>query len=268
MGPLSKCVILLVAMKTVFSKVQREVDREGWRLEAVPGYYPSVHKAEIYYIILDSNKISKIEPNAFSAYTRLRCLSIKQNQLQWVSPTAFAGAPVSSLYFDKNKLTCIPDLSVIRTTLQQLFASHNDLSHCRQESDYDVIFTSLYKIGLANNQLALLPAIVKAAPTLRYLDISFNQFNQLPNLAAIMPRLRLVKAKSNPLRCSCENIWLKRLDDRNAFDPSGLPAVCASSGPFSGWKDLTSHSLTTYCLSTTFSGQLFTLILSSINIEW
>ena len=93
--------------------------------------YVNVPHAEIAsnetFIDLYGNSLTFLNPNEFSTYSELETLTLSNNEIEAVSPSAFTGTKLRTLKIGNNLLADIPDLIEISTTLKELNLRGNPL---------------------------------------------------------------------------------------------------------------------------------------------
>jgi len=142
-------------------------------------------------------------------------VDLADNKLVDFETKIFIGANrLSYLKLDMNLFTCIPFLESAKNSLRELFISRNKLGKCRNDIQYSVKFTKLFRIGLVRNDLSLLPNIVFQSPRLQNLYLQENLFVTLPNLHPTSPSLTTVWFTENKGKLVCDDklLWMKPIN--------------------------------------------------------
>ena len=158
-----------------------------------------------------ANKGLEVIPaNRYSSYSRLQEIDLNNNVIRYVSPSAFNQTDVRIIHLSDNNLQCVPDLTMVRNTLSQLYIRRNVLGECENDTCYNVTLPAMRALGLRSNGLKLLPNIVTASVNLFALYLDQNKFVQVPDLTTLLPKLTVLNIKDNPLSCADENLWLRK----------------------------------------------------------
>ena len=132
---------------------------------AVPTNIPT----DALTVSLTSNSITVIGDNAFSSLTDLENLYITDNDITTISDTAFFGTQLKKLNLGDNKLSRIPYLKNIASSLLELYLDRNNII-CIYASDFQEL-TVLTKLWIHGNSLTKLPDLVSLLPALDELMI-------------------------------------------------------------------------------------------------
>ena len=198
---------------------------------------------------LTNNSITKIPGNRFGKYINLQFLHLDGNQFTEVSPSAFHRTAISGLFLSGNNLSCIPDLTALNNSLQDLSISRNRLHKCDRGHLYSRnMFRRLSCIRLENNNLIHMRAMsmLWSAPNLTYVNLKDNELKQILNFLNILPKLHTFDLVGNPMECSCEIKWLKLINY------NGLRMLCKFDPILkTRWDTITSTELDFHCKSLT-----------------
>ena len=81
---------------------------------------------------LNNNNLTYIGDNEFARWTSLKGLYLHKNQ---ITTSAFTGTKIQVIEMHTNKLTCLPDLRAISSTLQFLILNSNRLGQCNHTNE-------------------------------------------------------------------------------------------------------------------------------------
>ena len=247
-------LVILLGLSLVVCEVNSwlSVHYEGQNLTAIPERYfknGADFSRKTISINAANNIIIQVPKWNFRNYNRLQSLRLDNNKLRYISPLAFSGTTLRTLNLSQNELSCIPDFSEIKNSLGMLYISRNRLSQCVNGQVYSRQFTRLLFISLNGNNLKHLAAmtILWAAPSLQYVEVEKNELKHIPNFLPLLPKLKSIRLAGNPLKCSCEIRWLKKIKT------VGLTTRCQMFGALSGklWESLTSLNLDNHCQAVT-----------------
>ena len=243
-------ILTIVVHQQLTARRSDLLDLKQKRLTSVPEH-TGKNTGQISTISLFRNLITDVQDSAFSAYTGLKVLNLSRNKLIYVSSSAFNQTLITNLLLLCNQLSCIPDLSVIHNTLENIHLHGNKLSTCDKQFVYEVNFTKLSTIFLGGNGLTHLFAMTLLwfAPKLNYVNLENNRLEQVENFLLLLPKLKTFNLGKNLVSCSCEIRWLKNVKE------TGLRMKCLNFGTLSGkmWSSLTHEDLSIQCqLSPTY----------------
>lgn len=122
-----------------------------------------------------SNRIRRLEANAFSGNKKLEAIYLKFNEINFVDPAAFDGLPeLYLLDLSSNKLKAVPSAFNSISSLVKLDLSSNLIENINSKA-----FSKLHELrelNLQKNQLTRLdPELFHPLTDLEFIDISFNQ---------------------------------------------------------------------------------------------
>ena len=146
----------------------------------------SVTLVNVKLLNLRGNQLTHIEDHAFSSYVSLNVLLLMRNGITIVEPGAFIGTNLTYLFLNHNRLSCVPDLGAISSTLISLILSDNHLHKCMLDPETHT-FPVLLSLFLKSNGLTILPRICYLSPKLAFLDIADNKFATLSDFRNIPP---------------------------------------------------------------------------------
>ncbi|EAY22222.1 Leucine Rich Repeat family protein [Trichomonas vaginalis G3] len=133
-------------------------------------YIPLLNSA-IEHLYMDFNRITSIE----IAYPKLTKLCLNLNQISFISPDIVFPA-LLTLDISRNKLTELPDLSVLAPNLERLDASFNSITELPK------LPMSIIEIRLSNNSIKNLPKDLDTYTNLTYIDFSCNKLTYVGKL--------------------------------------------------------------------------------------
>ena len=130
---------------TVMSKVEINTNE----LNEVPNF--GCVKDTLENVGLQANAINSVPPDAFTGYSNLYYISLRNNLLTSFPCSAISGTAMSELNLMLNSLTSVPNLECVASTLQILHLDRNSISVVRR-SDIHYL-TNLNTLLLSENQL-------------------------------------------------------------------------------------------------------------------
>jgi len=135
---------------------------------------------QIENIRLDFNLISVID----TCLPNLKSLCMTMNSITEITPKASFESLVI-LDISRNRLSSLPDFSIICPSLKQFDASHNQIL-C-----IPLFPKSISEIRMASNHIKQMPCIFKDLTQLVYLDLSNNKIKSVPELPVTIQTLIL-----------------------------------------------------------------------------
>ena len=156
-------------------------------LNKLPENIPSPGTLQRYY--LAKNEITSIDRGVFQHYSHLYLLDLESNRINRIHPTAFSGTIISTLILCNNNLICVPHFTSINNTLTHLYLDNNRLGEC--ESPATICKSNFYRLeelNLYNNNLTYLPHIIYCTKRLKYLELQRNTFTTIPDLSNLLRR--------------------------------------------------------------------------------
>ena len=129
-------------------------------------------------ILMDSNLLTELADNALSSFSQLKVASFPRNLITVVSPSAFTGTMVDSLYLTGNQLAVMPNLLSIGGTLLKLDIAYNAIRHLELEKLQGL--RQLEILDVTGNKIQGLENI-SALGNLTVLRVSHNE-NLGPNI--------------------------------------------------------------------------------------
>ena len=273
--PLILSCMLMHAYRQISSNDIRCVSRvTGITGRRLPSYYnplilnldqrnlakvPACVKEDKKYttVQLDFNRITDIGDNDFNGCTNLEKVSLVGNRVKYISPSAFVGTRLKHLLVQLNKLTCIPNLASVSSTLISLYIQHNLLGECNTRTRYTFSFLNLQTLSIGYNKLTELPNIFYHSKMLRTLSIAHNLITRLADLRLSFPKLLKEEflLSKNPIICDCSSMWIKEF-----IKPHILPEFsCNRLGPFPdvSWSNVTLSDLTDLCTLGSTLGNIY-----------
>ncbi|KAL4138415.1 hypothetical protein PRIC2_001921 [Phytophthora ramorum] len=149
-------------------------------------------------------------PAGFGAFTKLRLLQLRQNEIRSIAPEVFGSiadstkptlgiaASLESLDLRYNRLEALPDTFANCGKLQILRASHNVIASL--PDSLVGLANSLVDLQLAHNQLVNGPPALAALRSLERLDLSFNRLEALDDVDfSQLPQLQVLRLSGNRL---------------------------------------------------------------------
>ncbi|KAJ1356852.1 hypothetical protein KIN20_014691 [Parelaphostrongylus tenuis] len=171
----------------------------------------------LQYLYLTGNKFPSWAPEMFRYITQLRTLGIGETPISVIPNNAFMYIP-----------------NLIRLEMSE---AANRLSQIR--SDFFEGLNNLYSIDVQGNRIEhVQPLGFANLPSLRHLDISYNQLQSLPEnvfLNSFLPLpndRREIYCCGNPWFCNNDLLWFRQLLRENLdidIEKPGCLAVCAAS---------------------------------------
>jgi len=170
---------------------------------------------------------------AFLDLVHLRWLDLSNNRIKAIEPHTFDGL-----------------------TLQHLFVNGN-----RNVQIFPTSFSGLATTGLYLHDCALRhvdpESLVQLNFTLRYLWLNGNELERVDRrLRQLFDVLLHLRLGSNPLRCNCWAVWLKRfLDESPVVFQGAVPPTCLRPRALKGrrFTNITVHDLRCRVINNTYS---------------
>ena len=122
-------------------------------LERIP--HNEIPTTEQQILIYYTNNIPALGDGEFSRYPFLHTVRVGGSHVTTVSPTAFNGTVIQSLWLHNNRLTEFPDFLVIAATLQYLYLSSNRIELINQTRLSALV--NIVKLDIRDNPLISLP---------------------------------------------------------------------------------------------------------------
>uniref|UniRef100_A0A1I7RY49 Leucine-rich repeat-containing protein 15 n=1 Tax=Bursaphelenchus xylophilus TaxID=6326 RepID=A0A1I7RY49_BURXY len=204
-------------------------------------------------VILNGNKIQKIETMTFSSCPKLEVIDLRDNDIAVIARNSFDSLPeVKNVLLSENDLTSIPKGSLDGlNAVQSLSLANNTISEITKDS-----FTSVPNVtvlSLANNSIHEIPRDTFTSNTkLYWLDLSNNGLETIED-GSLPPKVGNILLNGNNLNCDNKFDWfVKYLVSNNVrtFLPEQPEVTCNSPEEFYGTrlKDLmikkANHTLT------------------------
>jgi Leucine-rich repeat (LRR) protein len=215
---------LLLAASCASTSAVVQFDQENQGLTEIPSesFTPNITE-----VILDTNSISSIGDAAFASTPLLDTLSIKVNDLTFISSSAFAGTVLRVLKIIENQMTYIPDLSSVNLTLEEVHAQKNAISDIANLTG----LVALKKVYLVTNLLAAVPpGLLFTLPSIVYLNLGKNSITTLEDLTPLGSQAVTFDIPTNPIDCNCSMVWVTRLPSTSVV----LTGTCDSPVDLNG----------------------------------
>ena len=210
------------------------------------------------HLYLSECGLEQIEVGAFSDLAHLRWLDLSNNRIKAIDARTFDGLTLQHLFINGNRNVRIVDESFAGLATTGLYLHDCSLRDIRPES------------------------VVRLNFTLRYLWLNGNELERLdPRLQQLFEVLLHLRLGTNPLRCNCWAVWLKRFFDesrdmfKGALPPTCLRPRSLKGRPFTNitihdlrcqvWKNNTFKNRST-CFDVSFSGVYRRLSSSSLGL--
>ena len=237
------------------SLVQHLVD------DAEDSNYPSVT------LNLSSLSLKRVSSRIYDMGSKIASLNLSRNNLSRISPDISDLHCITSLDVSYNRLTRIPGELEGLTSLRVLNISHNciekyptclyklrldewNLSHNKidaihsEEGNLQLLkdtkqwelgigfMTSLKTLNASNNKISHFPKQLEQCCELVFLDLSFNDIDQIPNEAGQLRKLKRVFVQGNRIKSLPQNCTKWPVEELEANDNimSKLPRI------MSGWN--------------------------------
>ncbi len=227
---------------------------------------------DVTKILLDSNYLVSIPSRAFSAYTQLRTLDVKNNRITTIGIDAFES--IQNLNLKGNQLNDtaqLLSLSHIGSTLQNLNIGNNplDIDTSPYWTQVESAFTALQTLTISGTGVSTMPSLRTAARMLVRLyagytalstPVMFEYVRQLTTTSldelyldsttlTTFPDIRglvsLFYIRANVLHCDSRIAWMKEpngmiimVDDEPCMEPARLVGVA--------WSAITADDLEPY----------------------
>ncbi|ELU13934.1 hypothetical protein CAPTEDRAFT_214953 [Capitella teleta] len=177
---------------------------------------PDLHEVSktLNVLSLGHNKITRLSATEFSSLTELASLNISYNALQSIELNCFQGTLLKTLVLTKNKLTTVPDLRAVSSTLEVIHLNINKIT----------------KISLED--LHYLTKLTK-------LLVNKNSFSTFPDITVFMPSLTKLNLNSNLVRCCCSDAWMKQTPSNVSLTLSDYPCQDPSKWATTSWDEIT-----------------------------
>ncbi len=152
----------------------------------------------IFTIELENNLISTIGDGLFG--DQVNIVKLNMNRLTSISANAFCGTQLYMLQLEKNSLTSIPDLTCVKSTIEQVAMSWNllsghigggTLSNC----------PNLWKLRLLHNFISSIDADAFCGTALKLFSAQNNSLTEVPDLSCVGSTLETFNLFDNKI-CS------------------------------------------------------------------
>lgn len=190
-------------------------------------------------LYLDRNNISRIESCAFCSMHNLKELVLWGNMLTDLTESMFRGLRyLTRIDLYKNQLRVISS-RVFQglPRLQEIDLKENALEYINDQAFYGL--PNLMRLQLNDNRLKTLPGTVFKYPKkLRTVDVSSNlleslQADAIDNIGNVKSDWFSFRFERNPLKCSCDLLWISRyvgtVKSKSAFIPALHEAECETT---------------------------------------
>ena len=130
-------------------------------------------------------------------------LFLERNNINRIHPFAFKGLKtLYKLNISNNKLTSVPSLVDVKSTLRELYLSRNYIKHI-EDSYFDFCVNIKY-IYLGFNQLTMFPSLQNIAETIVIFEVENNNIlNANFIYGNHFPKLEILKLETNEIREFC-----------------------------------------------------------------
>ena len=130
-------------------------------------------------------------------------LYLQRNSIHRIHPFAFKGLKILyKLDISSNKLTSVPPLMDVKSTLQKLYLSWNYIKHI--EDSYFDLCVNIKHIHIGFNKLTQFPSIQNIAKTIATFEIEHNNISNANFIyGTYFPKLESLKLESNQIREFC-----------------------------------------------------------------
>uniref|UniRef100_A0A182MCR7 Leucine rich immune protein (Coil-less) n=1 Tax=Anopheles culicifacies TaxID=139723 RepID=A0A182MCR7_9DIPT len=221
------------------------------------------------FVNFDGNQIQRIEGAPLSL-PQVKYISFMQNRLSQLDVSRWNVPELVEIFLERNNLTRIPIgierlpsltslvlqnnlLTVVDmrrfenwTILQKIDLSGNLIRNVITSGTGRILLPNVTIVNLSQNQLTRVEYRRWDIPKLGTLMIAFNQFQQLPDLFQLFPKLNRVIAFQNPFLCSAIRRWQQYIADfKLSVDTTafGLPSLQHSKKDGAIVVDPSGHSL-------------------------
>ena len=184
-------VLFVYIIQTLFVYSAHPYDGSEQGFNVVPHAEILSNEKEIY---LNSNSISELLSNEFSAYTDLMRIDIKWNDIHTISPSAFSGTQLATFDISGNKLTAAPDLSAVSSTLKTLKIMSNPLTAFPNIT----MFVTNAKLVIQNTS-EILESNLKTVCSSGYLYWTFSKLTKIPDFDCESSTLYYLQLQGNDL---------------------------------------------------------------------
>ncbi|XP_050711081.1 leucine-rich repeats and immunoglobulin-like domains protein 1 isoform X7 [Eriocheir sinensis] len=184
------------------------------RITHIPdGAFEGLRKLDM--LKLEHNQITTIQANVFSDLTVLNSLNIEHNLITNISDRAFAGleSNLEWLELGHNRLDHIPSHALRPLhNLRQLDLDSNRITHVQEDAFRGYGDTIKYILLDKNHIKSIPPLAFMDLHSLEWLKLSHNDLTRLTEdtVQPILDTLTMIDVSHNPLRCSCDLLWLRR----------------------------------------------------------
>ena len=130
-------------------------------------------------------------------------LFLGQNNIDFIHPFAFKGLKIlHKLDISSNKLTSVPPLVDVKSTLQKLSLSRNYIKHI-EDSYFDLCLNIKY-IHIGFNKLTKFPSMQNIAKTIVVFEVEYNNISNANFIYGNnFPKLESLRLESNQIREFC-----------------------------------------------------------------
>ncbi|ELU04372.1 hypothetical protein CAPTEDRAFT_208095, partial [Capitella teleta] len=152
---------------------------------------------------LEMKQITAVPANAFSQCLHLVELIMNNNLITYVDEDAFTGTRISIINMNSNQLTAVPDLSVIKETLINLYMKHNKITDINNV----MLLTNLEILLIGENSISSMDTdLLAALPSLNTFGLYDNHVVSLDVfLTATQNKRMTIYIGGNPIvqNCTC-----------------------------------------------------------------
>uniref|UniRef100_A0A8D2LBZ0 Leucine rich repeats and immunoglobulin like domains 1 n=1 Tax=Varanus komodoensis TaxID=61221 RepID=A0A8D2LBZ0_VARKO len=231
------------------------LDCSGRGLEKVPEGLPTW----AVYLNLSHNKLTEIDPSAFTKLPNLREVRLNNNELTAIPSLGAASVHITSLYLNRNKIRSI-EASQLQpyVALETLDLSSNDLTEIR--SGCFPVGLHIKDLYLGSNRISILEtkAFDSLSRSLLTLRLSKNRITQLPVKAFKLPRLMQLELNRNRIRL-IEGLTFQGLDSLEVLKLQRNNISKLTDGAFWGLAKMQVLHLEHNVLTEVNSGSLYGL---------
>uniref|UniRef100_A0A1Y1KYB0 LRRCT domain-containing protein n=1 Tax=Photinus pyralis TaxID=7054 RepID=A0A1Y1KYB0_PHOPY len=162
-------------------------------------------------INLENNKIELIMQHAFANLPNLTMLSLDDNKLKSFHQDWFHNTPrLQTLFINNNLISAIPKAAFVSfSALQYLSMVGNKIIHVHRDAFMGL--DNLLELSLEENRLKEIAVDFTVTPNLRYIHLSNNALNYLPDkmLSALQHSLKGIWIFANPWQCPCLDSFIE-----------------------------------------------------------
>lgn len=148
-------------------------------------------------LVLRNNSLVTV-PESFGKLSKLKLLDLSFNSLDKLGSFISKLTQLQSLLIGSNVITASPSLEDL-SNLHIFDASHNKLESFPDGID-GAHMPCLLDLNLAGNKIKALPEGICSIPTLRTVDVSNNELNEIPAVVGTCGKLRDFRFNDNKLK--------------------------------------------------------------------